>query len=85
MISWTPLTDRIAPFIVTMARMRMTVSSTHYERANMLIFIVSGPGHDCGTVAPAWVISTSYYFSEAQLTDAYKTRQCAEYAKVFGI
>ncbi|KAI0093129.1 subtilisin-like protein [Irpex rosettiformis] len=39
-------------------------------------------GHDCGTVTPTWIISTSYYFSEQQLTDAYKTRQCAEYAKL---
>jgi tripeptidyl-peptidase-1 len=36
----------------------------------------------CGTVKPAYVISTSYEYSEADLTPFYATRQCAEYAKL---
>lgn len=42
---------------------------------------IIGP-EDCGTVTPAYVMSTSYYFDEAQFTPAYEQRQCAEYAKV---
>ncbi|KAF9807920.1 hypothetical protein IEO21_08015 [Rhodonia placenta] len=46
----------------------------------------SGNGYegpeDCGTVTPAYVMSTSYYFDEAQFTPAYEQRQCAEYAKL---
>jgi tripeptidyl-peptidase-1 len=38
--------------------------------------------HDCGTVEPAYVISTSYSYDEAALSPAYAARQCAEYAKV---
>lgn len=37
---------------------------------------------DCGTVKPAYVVSTSYSYNEADLTPAYMERQCAEYAKV---
>jgi tripeptidyl-peptidase I len=40
-------------------------------------------GNDCGTVTPAYVISTSYGYSEADLTPFYTARQCAEYAKVY--
>ena len=40
-----------------------------------------GP-EDCGTVKPANVISTSYGVNEADLTVAYASRQCAEYAKL---
>lgn len=40
-----------------------------------------GP-EDCGTVAPAYVMSTSYGYNEADLTPAYEERQCAEYAKL---
>ncbi|KAJ6549264.1 peptidase S8/S53 domain-containing protein [Mycena vulgaris] len=39
-------------------------------------------GHDCGTVKPANVISTSYADSEANFSPAYAARQCAEYAKL---
>ncbi|KAJ7367301.1 subtilisin-like protein [Mycena albidolilacea] len=38
--------------------------------------------HDCGTVEPAYVISTSYSYDEAALSPAYAARQCAEYAKL---
>ncbi|KAI0922999.1 hypothetical protein AcV5_009837 [Taiwanofungus camphoratus] len=37
---------------------------------------------DCGTVKPAYVVSTSYSYNEADLTPAYMERQCAEYAKL---
>ncbi|KAG1818301.1 peptidase S8/S53 domain-containing protein [Suillus variegatus] len=40
-----------------------------------------GP-EDCGTVTPAYVISTSYGYNEADLTPFYAERQCAEYAKL---
>ncbi|KZT64883.1 subtilisin-like protein [Daedalea quercina L-15889] len=36
----------------------------------------------CGTVKPAYVMSTSYSYNEADLTPAYEERQCAEYAKL---
>ncbi|KAJ7093316.1 subtilisin-like protein [Mycena belliarum] len=36
----------------------------------------------CGTVTPANVISTSYGYNEADLTQAYSRRQCNEYAKL---
>ena len=36
----------------------------------------------CGTVKPAYVISTSYGYDEADLTPFYAERQCAEYAKL---
>ncbi|PCH35493.1 subtilisin-like protein [Wolfiporia cocos MD-104 SS10] len=36
----------------------------------------------CGTVTPAYVMSTSYSYNEADLTPAYEERQCAEYAKL---
>ncbi|KAH0829150.1 peptidase S8/S53 domain-containing protein [Lanmaoa asiatica] len=36
----------------------------------------------CGTVKPAYVISTSYGYNEADLTPFYTERQCAEYAKL---
>ncbi|KAF8835711.1 subtilisin-like protein [Paxillus ammoniavirescens] len=39
-------------------------------------------GQDCGTVTPANVISTSYSYNEADLSPAYATRQCTEYAKL---
>ncbi|KAJ8581127.1 subtilisin-like protein [Rhizopogon salebrosus TDB-379] len=39
-------------------------------------------GHDCGTVKPANVISTSYSSDEATLSAAYAIRQCNEYAKL---
>ncbi|KAJ7258164.1 subtilisin-like protein [Mycena rebaudengoi] len=39
-------------------------------------------GHDCGTIKPANVISTSYGYNEADLSPAYTARQCAEYAKL---
>ncbi|KAH9856376.1 subtilisin-like protein [Lenzites betulinus] len=38
--------------------------------------------NDCGTVKPAFVISTSYGTQEASLTPAYAQRQCAEYGKI---
>lgn len=41
----------------------------------------SGP-EACGTVKPAYIMSTSYSYDEADLTPAYMERQCAEYAKV---
>ncbi|KDQ54112.1 hypothetical protein JAAARDRAFT_60885 [Jaapia argillacea MUCL 33604] len=41
----------------------------------------TGP-EDCGIVAPANVISTSYAYNEADLSPAYTARQCAEYAKL---
>lgn len=37
---------------------------------------------NCGTLAPASVISTSYGYNEADLTLAYETRQCNEYMKL---
>ncbi|TVY68680.1 Tripeptidyl-peptidase sed1 [Lachnellula suecica] len=37
---------------------------------------------NCGTFAPASVISTSYGYNEADLTAAYETRQCNEYMKL---
>jgi len=37
---------------------------------------------DCGTAKRAAVISTSYGYNEADLTPAYVTRQCFEYAKL---
>ncbi|OAX42805.1 hypothetical protein K503DRAFT_766419 [Rhizopogon vinicolor AM-OR11-026] len=40
-----------------------------------------GP-EDCGTATPAYVISTSYGYNEADLTLFYAERQCAEYAKL---
>jgi len=40
-----------------------------------------GP-EDCGTVKPAYVMSTSYSYDEADLTPFYMERQCAEYAKL---
>ncbi|KAH9886275.1 subtilisin-like protein [Cubamyces lactineus] len=40
-----------------------------------------GP-EDCGTVTPAYIISTSYGYQEADLTPAYMQRQCAEYGKL---
>ncbi|OSX61657.1 hypothetical protein POSPLADRAFT_1040138 [Postia placenta MAD-698-R-SB12] len=40
-----------------------------------------GP-EDCGTVTPAYVMSTSYSYDEVELTPAYEQRQCAEYAKL---
>ena len=40
-----------------------------------------GP-EDCGTVTPAYVISTSYTYNEADLSLFYAKRQCAEYAKL---
>ncbi|KAI0915328.1 hypothetical protein AcW1_003883 [Taiwanofungus camphoratus] len=40
-----------------------------------------GP-EDCGTVKPAYIMSTSYSYNEADLTPAYMERQCAEYAKL---
>ena len=40
-----------------------------------------GP-EDCGTVTPAYIMSTSYGYTEADLTPAYEQRQCAEYAKL---
>ena len=42
---------------------------------------LAGP-EACGTVKPAYVMSTSYSYNEADLTPAYEERQCAEYAKV---
>ncbi|MCJ1472845.1 hypothetical protein MMC13_001494 [Lambiella insularis] len=39
-------------------------------------------GHDCGTVTPASVISTSYGANEASFPLAYTRRQCAEYMKL---
>lgn len=36
----------------------------------------------CGTVKPAYVISTSYSYNEADLTPFYAARQCEEYAKL---
>ncbi|GBE84917.1 subtilisin-like protein [Sparassis latifolia] len=36
----------------------------------------------CGTIPKSYVITTSYGYSEAQLTPAYVERQCAEYAKL---
>ncbi|PCH35779.1 subtilisin-like protein [Wolfiporia cocos MD-104 SS10] len=40
-----------------------------------------GP-EDCGTVTPAYIMSTSYGYTEVDLTPAYEQRQCAEYAKL---
>ncbi|KZT22937.1 subtilisin-like protein [Neolentinus lepideus HHB14362 ss-1] len=40
-----------------------------------------GP-QDCGITKPAYVISTSYAYNEADLSPAYAARQCAEYAKL---
>ncbi|EIW80513.1 subtilisin-like protein [Coniophora puteana RWD-64-598 SS2] len=40
-----------------------------------------GP-QDCGTAKPTNVISTSYAYNEADLTEFYAARQCAEYAKL---
>jgi tripeptidyl-peptidase-1 len=40
-----------------------------------------GP-EDCGTIKPAYVISTSYEYAEADLTPFYSQRQCIEYAKL---
>ncbi|CCM06013.1 uncharacterized protein FIBRA_08256 [Fibroporia radiculosa] len=40
-----------------------------------------GP-EDCGTIKPAYIMSTSYGYNEADLTPAYEQRQCAEYAKL---
>ncbi|CDO76124.1 hypothetical protein BN946_scf184876.g17 [Trametes cinnabarina] len=37
---------------------------------------------DCGIVRPAYIISTSYGYQEADLTPAYMQRQCAEYGKL---
>ncbi|KAH8820611.1 peptidase S8/S53 domain-containing protein [Xylogone sp. PMI_703] len=39
-------------------------------------------GHDCGTISPAAVISTSYGYNEADLPVAYEQRQCNEYMKL---
>ncbi|KAI0672543.1 subtilisin-like protein [Trametes maxima] len=36
----------------------------------------------CGTAKPAFIISTSYGYQEADLTPAYMQRQCAEYGKL---
>ncbi|KAL6299946.1 peptidase S8/S53 domain-containing protein [Sparassis latifolia] len=40
-----------------------------------------GP-ESCGIVTPAYVMSTSYSYDEADLTPFYMERQCAEYAKL---
>jgi tripeptidyl-peptidase-1 len=40
-----------------------------------------GP-ESCGIAKPAYVISTSYLDNEADITPAYATRQCFEYAKL---
>ncbi|KZT04012.1 subtilisin-like protein [Laetiporus sulphureus 93-53] len=40
-----------------------------------------GP-ENCGTITPAYIMSTSYGYTEADLTPAYAQRQCAEYAKL---
>jgi len=48
---------------------------------NVLNSVMIGP-EDCGTVTPAYVISTSYGYNEADLTPFYAERQCAEYAKL---
>ena len=37
---------------------------------------------DCGTITPANVISTSYAYTEADLTSFYEHRQCNEYMKL---
>lgn len=46
----------------------------------------SPPGYTgpetCGGITPAKVISTSYLYNEADLSTAYQTRQCNEYAKL---
>lgn len=49
--------------------------------SSLLIESVLGPAA-CGTLKPAFVISTSYSYNEADLTPFYTARQCAEYAKV---
>ncbi|KAF5364916.1 hypothetical protein D9758_008161 [Tetrapyrgos nigripes] len=36
----------------------------------------------CGTLKPTYVISTSYGYNEADLSEAYARRQCFEYAKL---
>ncbi|KZT01332.1 subtilisin-like protein [Laetiporus sulphureus 93-53] len=36
----------------------------------------------CGTVTPAYIMSTSYSYNEADLTPFYMERQCTEYAKL---
>jgi subtilase family serine protease len=57
------------------------VSILLYLIVNLLNLDVTGP-EDCGTVTPAYVISTSYGYNEADLTPFYAERQCAEYAKL---
>ena len=59
----------------------MRVSIFFYQIANILNLDATGP-EDCGTVTPAYVISTSYGYNEADLTPFYAGRQCAEYAKL---
>jgi hypothetical protein len=59
------------------------VSKVHHSRVTFNIYAnCLDIGEDCGTVAPAHVISTSYSYNEADLTPFYTARQCAEYAKV---
>jgi subtilase family serine protease len=48
----------------------------------LLVISVRAESKDCGTFTPAKVISTSYGYNEADLTPAYTSRQCTEYAKL---
>jgi tripeptidyl-peptidase I len=71
---------------------QLSKSTTFTSQFLILIFSRDGvypdpyPGgytkQDCGTVAPAQVISTSYGYNEADLTAFYEQRQCNEYMKL---
>lgn len=87
-----PSTGRIARSRVVTITLRMPNIPTHtmevirvsillYRIVNQLNLDVTGP-QDCGTVTPAYVISTSYGYNEADLTPFYAERQCTEYAKL---
>ncbi|KAH7908105.1 peptidase S8/S53 domain-containing protein [Hygrophoropsis aurantiaca] len=44
--------------------------------------VATSQGKDCGTTEPTNVFSTSYYFTEVELSVKYVMRQCHEYGKL---
>lgn len=75
------LMQRIPTLTVLVMKVRHPrLDAPIYVHAPLMAHI-PGP-EDCGTVTPAYVMSTSYSYDEVELTPAYEQRQCAEYAKV---
>ena len=69
-----PILPLVDTTLVTLPFPRRTLS--------LLSLTFSRTGPDCGTLRPANVISTSYSYNEADLSPAYESRQCSEYAKL---